>query len=111
MNEKLTFKEYLHSKERLREAVQNTPERTASYTISKYCKIAIGETKKDKDYVSLKPKQKVEVDWLYEDLNNPSVVSVRFYEVDGIKNGSEFSILWGHHRLEKWLQKNTRETF
>ncbi len=111
MDNKLTFKEYLNSKDRLREAIQNVPERTAHYTIRKYCKIAIGETKKDKEYVNLKPKQKVEVDWLYEDIENPTVVTVRFFDVDGIKDGSEFNILWGHDRLGKWLSKNTKETF
>lgn len=111
MTEKLTFKEYINSKDCLREAVNKSPERTASYTISKYCKIAIGESKQSKEYVSLKPKQRVEVDWLYEDISNPDVISIRFYGVDGIKDGDEFDILWGHNRLGKWLEKNTRETF
>ncbi len=111
MDNKLTFKEYLNSKDRLREAAQNVPERTARYTISKYCKIAIGESKKNKEYVNLKPKQEVEVDWLYEDLDKPTVISIRFKGVDGIHESAEFNILWGHGRLEKWLEKNTRETF
>lgn len=111
MENKLTFKEYLHSKDRLREAAQNVPERTARYTINKYCKIAIGETKKEKEYINLKPKQFVEVDWLYESIDKPSVISIRFTGVDGITEGEEFSILWGHDRLEKWLTRNTRETF
>ena len=111
MDDKLTFKEYLNSKERLREALQKTPERTGRYAINKYCKIAIGETKDSKEYVNLKPKQRVEVDWLYEDIENPSVQSIRFYDVEGIKDGVEFSILWGHDRLDKWLFKNAREIF
>jgi len=109
MEDKLTFKEYLNSKERLRNAVQNTPERTAQYTIKKYCKIAIGESKKNKEYINLKPKQKVEIDWLYEDINNPTVTSIRFIGVDGIADMSEFNILWGHDRLGKWLMRNTKE--
>ena len=111
MDQKLTFKEYLNSKECLRKAAQNIPERTARYTISKYCKIAIGESKSEKEYINLKPKQQVEVDWLYEDMDKPTVISIRFSGVDGIKEGEEFNILWGHHRLGKWLEKNTRETF
>lgn len=111
MDDKLTFKEYINSKDRLREAVRQVPERTARYTVNKYCKIAIGETKENKEYVSLKPKQKVEVDWLYEDATNPTVISVRFINVEGINEGDEFNILWGHDRLGKWLSRNARETF
>ena len=111
MTDKLTFKEYLESKERLREAVNNTPKRTANYAITKYCKIAVGESKKDKEYISLKPKQRVQVDWLYESMDTPSVISIRFFNVVGVAADHEFEILWGHDRLDKWLEKNTRETF
>ena len=111
MTGKLTFKEYLASKDKLREAVNNTPKRTATYVINKYCKIAIGESKKSKEYVNLKPKQQVHVDWLYEDMSNPTVISIRFRNVGGIREGEEFEILWGHDRLEKWLRKNAKETF
>ena len=65
MAKQLSFKEYLESKEKLREAVDNVPQRTAEYTLRKYCKLVVGENKESKIYVPLKPKQKVLVEaWL-----------------------------------------------
>lgn len=107
--EKLTFKEYLASKEKLREAIKNVPTQKTEYVMRKYCKLPVGESKEEKEYVALKPKNKVIVEWLYEDVNNPSVVSLSFEDVDGVSESEEFSIYWSDDRFRKWLNKHTRE--
>lgn len=109
MGKKLTFKEYLDSKEKLREAVNQTPKRTAMYTVQKYCKLVVGECKEEKEYVNLKPKQKIFVEWLYENTDNPTILAIKF---DGVKNISpedEHSSMWQGERLLKWLLRNTHE--
>ena len=41
--EKLTFKQYLESKSKLREAIKQTPVHKAEYVMRKYCKLPVGE--------------------------------------------------------------------
>ena len=105
-NHILTFKEYVASKDRLREAVENTPQRKAEYTVRKYCKLVIGESKDHKEYISLKPKQKIYVDWLYEDVDNPTPVNIKFANVKNVNEGDEYLTFWKGERLLNWLHKN-----
>lgn len=107
----LSFKDYLDSKEQLREAINNTPKRTAEYSVRKYCKLPVGESKEEKEYVNLKPKHKIFVEWLYENTDNPTILSIKF---DGVQNKpaeEEHKALWQGERLLKWLLRNTREEF
>ena len=109
MEKKLTFKEYLESKQKLREAIEKTPRRQAEYNVYKYCKLVIGESKDEKEYVNLKPNQTITVEWLYEDVDDPTVISIKF---DGVKDkdaGDEYETFWSGERLLKWLGRNTRE--
>ena len=109
MSEKLTFKEYLESKQRLREAVAKVPNRTATYTIRKYCKLPIGESKEEKQQISLKPRQQLEIEWLYEDIDDPTVVAIKFINVTNILTESNYPSYWPGKRLQKWLERNARE--
>ncbi len=105
----LTFKQYLDSKEKLREAVTKTPRREASYTVRKYCKLIVGESKDEKSSVALKPNQKITVDWLYEDIDNPTAVSVKFDGPKDIDAEQPYEIYWQGTKLLKWLARNARE--
>lgn len=107
--DKLTFKQYLDSKERLREAVKQTPIRKVEYMMRKYCKLPVGETKEDKQYIPLKPKQKIIVEWNYRDLENPQLEGLFFENVDGVDDTDEYQSFWSDDRFKKWLLKNTRE--
>ena len=111
MVEKLTFKEYLDSKDRLREAVEKAPRQTVTYTINKYSKLVIGESKESKSYINLKPKHKVELDLLYEDIDNPTVLAIRFIGVETILAEAEHKTFWEGKRLLTWLDRNGRESF
>ena len=108
MGKKLTFKEYLESKVKLREAVQNTPQRVARYNVRKYCKLVLGE-KTEKQYVNLKPKQHVLVEWLYDDEDKPTLVGIQFEGVAEVDPEDTFDTYRGGERLQKWLLRNTRE--
>ena len=106
---KITFKEYLESKEKLRQAISESPIRTATYIVNKYCKLPVGETKEEKQYVPLKPKHKIVVEWKYDDIDNPNLIEMRFEDVKNVDSSEAFSTLWTSERFQKWLLKNTRE--
>lgn len=109
MGIKLTFKQYLDSKKQLREAVENTPQRVARYSVRKYCKLVVGDCKESKQYVNLKPKQSVLIEWLYDDVDDPTVVNIQFENVESVDNSDEFETFWSGERLQKWLIRNTHE--
>lgn len=107
--QKLTFIEYLDSKEKLREAVLKTPQRTVTYTVRKYCKLIVGESKETKSQVALKPNQKICVEWLYTDVDNPSIVSMKFEGVKEIETEQQYETFWDGAKLIKWLNRNATE--
>jgi hypothetical protein len=107
--DKLTFKQYLETKHQLVEALDKTPKHKIKYKINKYCKIVVGESKDHKEYINLKPKNHIIVEWLYEDENNPSIHSILLPDVSGISPEDEFETFWPKERFSKWLSKNTNE--
>lgn len=109
MDFKLSFKEYLASKEKLREAVSKTPQRVATYSVRKYCKLVIGESKEEKSQITLKPNHKITVDWLYEDVDNPTPVSLKFSGLKDVAEEDSFNTYWQGVKLQKWLARNARE--
>lgn len=111
MTQTPSFKEYIESKTTLLEAAKKDPKATSTYNVRKYCKMVVGESKEAKDYVALKPKQKIHVTWLYEDMENPIPVSIQFENVDNIQLDDEFSTFWEGSRFMKWLDKNSHEEF
>lgn len=108
---KLSFKEYLASKVQLKEAIMKTPIHTVTYSMNKYCKLPLGETKDKKQYISLKPKNKVIVEWKYEDINAPEIIKIMFEDVENIEESTEFKTFWVSERFQRWLRKNTREVY
>ena len=106
---KLTFAEYVQSKNQLCEALGKTPQRISEYTVQKYCKLVVGESKETKEYVSLKPKHKIFVEWLYEDLGNPTILGIKFEGVSSVDSDEEHESFWEGAKLQKWLHRNTRE--
>lgn len=102
---KLSFKQYLNSKEKLRRAISETPVVSTTYVVRKYCRIRLGESRDHRKEVSLKPKQRIIVEWQYDDLNNPKPLSVVLDDVSPI----EHSVYWAGSKLRGWLSKNTIE--
>ena len=105
---KLTFKDYVESKHTLRQAIKESPVQTVAYSIKKYCRIPVGVSKEDKQYIMLKPKQKVLIEWKYDDTTDPDVLSIQFENVDEVE-GETFDAFWTSRRLQKWLSVNARE--
>jgi hypothetical protein len=109
MDTNLTFKEYLQSKEKLREAVQEIPHQKKEYLVTKYCKLVVGESKDEKEQVNLKPNNKVIVEWLYEDIDSPTVVNITFDGVCEEVDSENHSTYWQSYKLQRWLLRNTEQ--
>lgn len=102
---KLSFKQYLESKEKLRKAISETPVVSTTYTVRKYCKLRLGESKDHRKEVALKPRQRIIVEWQYDDLNDPKPLSVVLDDVSPV----EHSVYWAGSKLRGWLSKNAIE--
>lgn len=108
MMKKLSFREYLESKETLRKAVEKTPIITTEYVVNKYCSLTIGGNKAERERVPLKPNNKVLIEWEFADIEHPRPVGIRF---DGVRNKDPYDeniTYWSSKRLQEWLTKNTR---
>jgi len=105
MSGKLSFKDYLSSKETLRKAVEDTPKTVVEYEVEKYCNLPIlGETQK----IKLKPKNKLFVRWMCEDKENPTAMDIEFEGTD--EDGVKQKTTWNDKKLLKWLINNTKQS-
>ena len=102
---KLTFKQYMESKARLREAIAETPVAASTYVVKKYCKIRVGETRDMRREVALKPRQRVIVEWRYDDIKDPQPESIVFDD----QSPEEHGVYWTGAKLTDWLSKNAVE--
>lgn len=105
--EHLTFKQYLESKAELREAIKQTPISIVEYHVKKYCSLSVGETKQDSSVVSLKPKHRLVVEWHYDNIDNPSIESVKV--IDSELQEDNYSVYWSGAKFQKWLMRHTKQ--
>lgn len=102
----LTFKEYWESKEVLKQAVDATPIQEREYIITKYCKIPVYKDGSILE-VALKPNQRINITWLYEDLNNPQAQQICFNDPNIEDRPYKSGV--ANTKLAKWVQRNTKE--
>ncbi len=107
MKQGLTFKEYLKSKDLLRAAFEKTPQQITEYTVNRYCKLVVGESKDDKELIILKPNQKIIVEWLYANVDKPTAINIKFSGVCPAVDSENHNTYWQSQKLQKWLQRNT----
>lgn len=105
----LTFKQYLDSKDQLKNRLEQTPYSIREYEIKKYCSISLGENEQDKIIVGLKPKQKIIVEWLYTDINNPDIVGIKIQGRNTLNEDQQYKMYWSSEKMRKWLARYTRE--
>lgn len=98
--DQLTFKDYLVSKAQLKNALNETPYKIAKYKITKYCKLQLSEG----DEVLLKPSHEIIVEWLYDDINNPTAQCVIVMTKESNTN---ISVKRDSIKLAKWLAANS----
>ena len=102
---KISFKEYVASKKKLLEAVKETPIASLTYSVKKYCKIRVGESKENRQEIALKPRQTLIIEWRYDDINEPEPVSIIFEDI----GPEEHDVYWNGNKLKDWLYKNAIE--
>ena len=106
MSGKLSFKEYLESKEALRSAVKEIPRTQIEYEVKKYCSFPIGEAT-ERQQIKLKPSNRLFISWLCEDRNDPTAIKVEFEGTD-VDDTTE-KPTWNNKKLLKWLLNNTKQ--
>lgn len=107
--ENLTFKQYLESKEKLREAVGGTPTSVIEYEVRKYCTFMVGETIDEKKCVGLKPKQRIIIEWRYDSIDTPTANSIKFRGPKDIEEHEDHCSFWSTKKLQNWLVRHTIE--
>lgn len=105
---KLTFKQYLESKEQLLKAVENVPVSSKIYEVVHYCSIPLGEYEEDKTVVNLKPKQKIVVKWQYDSLTDPTPLNIKLQGIKEIDEDEQYQTFWSNNKLQKWLKRHTK---
>lgn len=102
--EKLTFRQYLESKEQLLKAIENTPISKVEYEVAKYCTLNLNEKNNP---ISLKPKNKIVVEWQYDDVYNPTPISIKFKGVKNVAESIQYDIEIPIFKLQKFLSRHT----
>jgi len=98
--ENISFKDYLLTKARLKEALEETPFKIAKYKVTKYCKLELLEVEEP---LSLKPSNELIIEWVYADVNAPTIERVVFIT----KESSQIvKVKRDSHKFAKWLATN-----
>jgi hypothetical protein len=103
--EKLSFKQYLDSREQLLKAAEHPPVTVIEYEITKYCTLYVGESKDTRELISLKPKNKIIIEWLYEELTDPQPINIQFDVICHAR--VDYVTFWSGDKLNKWLNRHT----
>lgn len=104
---KLTFKQYMESKDRLYEATKLTPKQSRTYTVTRYCKFVVGESTTDRKQINLRPQSSITINWLYEDVHNPTAYKVTFTNSKDVNDNAPLVPAWTTHKIQSWLTRNT----
>ncbi len=95
--ERLTFKDYLITKDQLRTALNETPYKVAKYRVTKYCKLELAESA---EVLSMKPNHELIVEWLYQDMSNPTPQSIVLMTKE---SNSMIKVKMTHSKFNKWV--------
>lgn len=105
---KLTFKQYLDSKEQLRQAITQTPVVSRQYEVVDYCNLPVLDECGNKVTLSLKPKVNLVVEWNYKSASdtNPKPASIL---TEGLASDDEWiEAYWNGNKMQQWLCRHTR---
>ena len=108
---RLSFKEYYESKKRLLMASESIPRIRNEYYLTKYCKFPIFESmdSDSKQYVSFKPKDRIEVLWEKMDENDAYPAARRMLIISESGDEMEVYPCWNNKKMHNWIDNNTNE--
>lgn len=95
-----SFIKFLESKQQLYRAIVNDPIVKRTYEIKNYCKLLLPES------TNLRPRQVVEVKWLYEGIDHPKPLHIA---IPSAEISINVEALYDEESLVKWLSSNARE--
>jgi hypothetical protein len=95
----LSFSQYIESKNILRMAVEDATKIKRIYYVTKYCKLPVYEDleNNNKDYISLKPRDVIEITW---EKDNDNLVA-RFI---CINEGQKLFPSWSISKFNSWVE-------
>jgi hypothetical protein len=103
MKSNLSFKEYLEEKSRLKMAGENCPRIKYLYEVRKYCKIPLHDgINEEKTYISLKPKDSIEILWEYESIEHPTPKQITLT----FDNDQVMYFTWSNAKVSKWVESS-----
>lgn len=107
--EKLSFKEYFESKQKLKSAGDNCPRYFSLYEVNKYCKIPLSENPNEDErvYIALKPKDKIKILWELLDFENP--IPKHITVIDEDLEETKYHFTWNLPKINKWLSSTTHK--
>jgi len=106
----MTFKQFLtDSRSQLIQAIDRTPVSLIEYEVRKYCALAVGETEDEKILIGLKPKNKILIEWRYDNLIKPTPISITFFGSKDIEDSEKCTTFLTGDKLQQWLKKHAGE--
>lgn len=96
---KKTFKDFLTARDQLTKQCSMDPVMKISYVIKKYTKLVY-----ENETITFKPKDKIVVEWIFDDLGNASGISLILKNDEKIENDKSVKT------IKKWLGINTTLT-
>jgi hypothetical protein len=99
---KLSFKEYYESKDRLLQASKDVPRVITEYIVKKYCKVPI-VAESTKEYISLKPKDVIKILWEFHDLNSLPLAKTVYF------GDAKHTPAWSSDKLKRWAMSHALE--
>ena len=107
--QRIPLKQYMDSKRQLIGAIDRTPITTIEYEIRKYCTISLGESVDDSTIVALKPRQKIVIEWIYNDPQHPSPTKLSVVDKDTDISEDHQSVYWTADKINKWLSRYAKD--
>ena len=106
--QKISFKQYYESKQKLKAAGEDCPRYIKEYTMNRYCKLPLLEEigSEEKVYLPLKPKDRLQIYWEVTDLINPIPRYVRVIGED-VLDDKKYYFSWTLLKINKWLDLST----
>lgn len=103
---RITFREYLLSKQHLHEQAVSIPTQILRYCITKYCKLSVTYNGDDFD-IKLKPSHIIDIKWQYNN-NERTPLLITFENVPDISEDDEYEINLSDRKMNNWVLTNTR---
>lgn len=104
---KISFKEYLESKKRLQEAIQNEADYTINYRITRYCRLVV-ENESKKEPINLKPGHMITINWRKRD-ETPEPINIIFENIKNTVPGKKYKTTMERFVFLRWLGRNSFE--